>query len=152
MATTRDFERAHALTRIEQGFTRPRTPLFTVGLVLSQLHALAGLAAGVAMILFAAGRYPEEAQRVAAYWPPVTEFLVNWSKWLGPVYAGLSGIQLLAGVGAWFGMRTSTWVLAIVGIPAFWLSGPVSLVINVTVILGAAQVLDQSRPYPADDR
>jgi len=126
----------------------PRTGLFAVGVLLTGLHALVGWTVGAALVGIAMGELPAVRGWVEARDVGLLDLALSFSGVVGAYYLALSTLQLIACAAAWFGSRGWTWgllLLALAGLPC---SGPVSFVVAVVTVLGAMQVLDQSRPFP----
>lgn len=135
----------------ERDVCRPRTGLFAVGVLLTGLHALVGWVVGATLVGVALGELPAVREWVEARDVGLLDLALSFAGAVGAYYLALSTLQLVACAGAWFGSRGWTWtllLLALLGLPS---SGPVSFVVAVVTVLGAMQVLDQSRPFPTDE-
>lgn len=135
----------------ESDVCRPRTPLFTVGVLLTGLHALAGWCVGTVLIGVSQGKFESVRAWIEAQELRLLDLALSFAGLVGTYYLLVSTVQLIACAGAWFGSRLWTWVLMLSVLIALPSGGPVSLVVAVVTMLGAAQVLDQSRPFPPDD-
>lgn len=135
----------------ERDVCRPRTPLFAVGVLLTGLHALAGWALGAALVGITLGELPGLQTWAEARDLGLLDLALAFAGKVGAYYLALSTLQLIACAGAWFGSRGWTWtlvLLALLGLPS---SGPVSFAVAVVTVVGAVQVLDQSRPFPTNE-
>ena len=127
---------------------RPRTPLFTAGVLLTGLHALFGWLAGATLTCIALGTFPAAQAWIEAWELRLLDQALALAGLVGAYYLGLSSLQLLACFGAWFGARGWTWTLALLALFGLPSSGPISCFIAAVTVLGAMQVLDQSRAFP----
>jgi hypothetical protein len=134
----------------ESDVCRPRTPLFVAGVLLTGLHALVGWFIGMVLVGFSLGRFAAIRSWVEAQDLRLLDLALSVAGLVGTYYLLLSSVQLVACAGAWFGSRAWTWALALTAVLALPSSGPVSLVLALVTVKGAAQVLDQSRPFPTD--
>jgi len=136
----------------ESDVCRPRTPLFATCVLLTGLHALVGWLVGALLVGLSLGRFPWARTWIEAQDLALLDLALSVAGALGTYYLLLSSVQLVACAGAWFGSRAWTWVLALTAVLALPSSGPVSMALAVVTVKGAAQVLDQSRPFPSDEQ
>lgn len=130
---------------------RPPTPAFLMGLSLTTLHALVGLALGAALLAIDGGHLAGTQAWLEGLDWGVTNFLLRWARLMGVIYSTLFAIQLVACTTAWFGSRAGTWTVVVTSIGSAATSTYVSAPIAILTILGAMQVLDQSDPFPSDE-
>ncbi len=129
---------------------RRRTALFTAGVVLTTLHALSGWTFGAVLTGIAHGNLQGARRWLEAQGFSLVDFLLSWASLVGGFYMVLNTALLIACAGAWFGSRAWTWMLMVLSVVASVTSGPLSLAVAAITVFGAAQVLDQSRPFPSD--
>lgn len=135
----------------ESDICRSRTSLFTLGVILTALHALLGWLIGAALLAISRGRLPALRERLEGQGLWIYDAALTWAGVAGAVSILFCSLQLVACGGAWSGSRGWTWTLLVTSVVGCVSSGPVSLVISAVTVFGAVQVLDQSRPYPAGD-
>ena len=87
---------------------RPPTPAFLAGLVLSTLHALAGLALGVTLLAIGFGDQEELADWLTSRGWSTLDTLVNFAGLSGVLYTLLFTVQLFACATGAFGSRAGT--------------------------------------------
>ncbi len=130
---------------------RPRTPLFTAALILTAVHALFLWVAGALLVNLAWGTLPGLRAWIEERDFFLGNLLLSLAPWLGLFYLALATLQLLACAGAWYRSRAWTWTLLLLALLSLPTSGPLSVLLALLMIPAAAQVLDQSRPFPRDE-